>query len=106
MVIIPLSATPAQTFTAVLGGQYCAITVRQKGPRLYLDLDVGGRRAVSGAVCVCGADIIQSPTPEFLGSLHFYDVTGREAPQWWDLDSRFFLAYCEEGEDLPEELRW
>lgn len=106
MLIISLTQAPAQRFQAVLGGQYCTITVRQKGPRLYLDLDVNGARAVSGAVCVCGADVIQSPTPEFLGSLHFFDITGHEAPQWYELESRYFLAYCEDGEELPEELRW
>ena len=103
---IVISKLPAQRFQVVLDGQYCVFTLRQKGKRIYLDLAVGETRVCSGGVCVPGADVIQSPSPHFSGSLHFLDLTGQAPPQWADLGGRFVLLYLSEGETRPEVLRF
>jgi len=106
MKTIPISAIPAQRFQVVLDGQYCTITIRQKGQRLYLDLSVADARVCVGAICIHGADVIQSPSPHFSGSLHFLDLTGQAPPQWAELGSRFVLIYLSAGEEVPEALRF
>ena len=105
MQVIPVSALPNQTFNIVLDGQYCTISLRWKQKRLYLDLDVDSIAVRRGAVCENRADILQSPTVLFRGSLHFWDNEGDTPPEWARLDSRYFLLYVSKDEDLPESLK-
>lgn len=88
----------------VLGGQYCTLSLYQRGPRMYLDLYSGDAHICSGAICQDGTDVVRSPSPEFRGSLHFMDTKGSSAPQYDGLGSRYALFYAEEGEDLPDRL--
>ena len=106
MRVIPISSAPAQRFQVVLDGQYCNLILRQKAKRLYLDLSVADFAVCAGAVCVHGADIIQSPSPYFSGSLHFLDISGQAAPQWEELNSRFVLLYLSADEAMPDILRF
>ena len=103
---IPLAAEPAQSLQILLDDQECAISVYTREPRLYLDLDVDGRRICTGAVCLDGAGVLQSPTAYFSGSLHFVDTRGREAPQWDGLGTRWRLLWFSADEELPERLRY
>jgi len=106
MRLIPLNELPAQNIQVVLDGQYCGLTLRQKGPRIYLDLSADERPVCAGAVCVSGANVLQSPSPHFSGTLHFYDLGGQAAPRWPELGSRYLLLYLSADEEIPDVLRF
>jgi hypothetical protein len=107
---IPLSPTPAQTFNVVLADQYCTISVYWRQARLYLDLDAGGAAVCRGAVCQNRADVLQSKSQVFAGTLHFFDREGDRPPRWERLHTgasgRWMLVYLEDGEEIPEVLRY
>lgn len=106
MQIIPLSQLPAQTLNVVLADQYCTISLYWRQTRLYLDLSVGAFAVCQGAICQDRASVVQSPSRYFNGSLHFYDQEGRRPPQWEGLNTRWVLLFLEEGEEIPEGLRY
>ena len=106
MQIIPLSRLPAQTLNVVLDGQYCTISLYWRQVRLYLDLFVGAKLICQGAVCQNRADVLQSRSHDFNGTLHFFDLDGELAPQWAGLNGRYSLVYVADGEELPEGLRY
>lgn len=103
---INISPIPAQTFNVVLAGQHCTITLRWRQERLYLNLSVGAALVCQGAICENRADIIQSPAPDFAGTLHFFDLEGERPPHFEGLNTRWILLYIEEGEEIPEGLRY
>ncbi len=107
---IPLSQIPAQTFNVVLSGQYCTISIYWRQERLYLDLNVGAVAVCRGAVCQNRADVLQSRSQDFAGTLHFFDLEGDRPPQWERLHNgasgRWVLVYIEDGEELPLKLRY
>jgi hypothetical protein len=107
---IPLSRIPAQTLNVILAGQYCTISVYWRQERLYLDLTVGATVICQGAVCQNGADVLQSRTQDFAGTLHFFDQEGDRAPQWERLHTgtagRWILLYLVDGDEIPEGLRY
>ena len=103
---IPLQPIPAQRLQVVLDGQHCTLAVYTRGGRLYADLDVGSNTVFRGAICRYGADVVQSPTPLFAGSLHFYDTRGTQDPDYAGLGSRHVLLYLSAGETVPAALHW
>ena len=106
MRIIPLSAIPNQTLNAILGGQDCALAVYWRQDRLYLDLVCNGHAIVVGAICENRANVLQSEQLYFKGSLHFFDMQGDRPPLFEGLGSRWFLLFVDEGETVPESLRF
>lgn len=106
---IPLSQIPAQSLTTNLDGQECTLLLRWRQVRLYLDLSVGTRTICQGAICQNRADIVQSRSPYFKGTLHFFDTEGDQPPHWQGLDGnrpgRWVLIYVPEGEETPNLLR-
>lgn len=107
---IPLSQIPAQTFNVVLSGQYCTISVYRRQERLYLDLSVGAHPVCRGAVCQNRVDVLQSKSQDFAGTLHFFDLEGDRPPRFEQLHTgasgRWVLVYVEDGEEIPEVLRY
>lgn len=107
---IPLLQIPAQTFNIVLSGQNCTISLYWRQERLYLDLSVGATVICQGAICQNRADIVQSRSQNFSGTLHFFDLDGDRPPYWEGLHTgsagHWVLVYAEEGEELPEKLRY
>lgn len=103
---IPLQPVPAQRLQVVLDDQNCTLVLYSRGGRLYADLDAGSDVVFRGAVCRCGADIVQSPTLRFSGSLHFYDTQGAQDPEYDGLGSRFILLYLSDGENVPAALQF
>ena len=102
---IPLRAIPSQELHVVLSGQDCTMFLYWRWGRLYLDLTVGAVPVCRGAVCQCGASVVQFPMVNFAGSLHFWDVLGKQTtPRYDELGSRFILLYVPAGEALPEAL--
>ncbi|MDR2947129.1 MAG: hypothetical protein LBV79_10335 [Candidatus Adiutrix sp.] len=71
-----------------------------------MDVLANGSAVCRGAVCENRADVVQSPTPFFKGSLHFLDTEGDRPPHWEGLGSRYRLLYVAAGEELPEGLRF
>lgn len=63
-----------------------------------------------GALCQNRANIVQSKSKHFSGSLHFYDLEGDSPPRWQELHNgkkgRYMLLYLEEGEETPQKLRY
>jgi hypothetical protein len=113
---IPLSQIPAQTFHVVLADQYCTLSLYWRQERLYLDLQAGAAVVCRGAVCQNRADIVQSRSQDFAGTLHFFDREGDRPPRWEGLHTgsggaasaagRWVLVYVEDGEELPLKLRY
>lgn len=103
---IPLQAIPAQRLQVVLDDQNCTIAVYQRGNNLYMDLAVDADEVFNGAICRYGADVGQSPTLLFDGTLHFFDTQGQADPQYEGLDSRWYLLFIPDGEDVPEQLQF
>ena len=107
MQIIPLRAIPAQELQVILDGQECTIALFWRWGRLYMDLTVGAVAVCRGAICQNGASIMQFPSTAFVGSLHFWDILGKQAaPQFDGLGGRFCLIFLSEGEEAPESLRY
>ena len=106
MQIIPLSQFPAQTLNVVLDEQYCTISLYWRQIRLYLDLFVNSIPICRGAICQNRANILQSRSPNFNGTLHFFDLDDDRAPEWQNLNSRYILIYVDENEILPAALRY
>ncbi len=110
MRIIPLSRLAAQTVNVVLDGQYCTLSVYWRQERLYLDLDSDGVAVCRGAICQNGADVPQSKSPRFSGTLHFFDLEGNRPPHWERLHNgdsgRWVLVYASADEVPHEALRW
>lgn len=110
MLQIPLKPIPGQTFNITLEGRPCVLSLYWRQERLYLDLEAGRRQICRGAVCQNRAEIIQGRTPDFSGGLRFYDLEGDRPPHWKELHDgaggRHVLLYLEEGENLPDELRY
>jgi hypothetical protein len=106
---ISLDRIPAQTFTVVLSGRDCTLSLYWRQERLYLDLDVGSTAICRGAICQNRADIVRSRSGEFAGSLCFFDREGDDPPRWEGLhngaSSRWALLFLEDGEEIPESLR-
>ena len=98
---IPLTSIPSQEFNVILGGQHCTISLYWRQVRLYLDLMADSHVICRGAICQNKAEIVQSRTQGFKGSLYFLDLEGDRPPHWERLNTRYVLLYLEEGEDDP-----
>lgn len=106
MIEIPLMAVPFQGLQILLDGQECTLAVYQRNARLYMDMDVGDVRVITGAVCLDGVGLLRHAQTVFTGSLHFVDTQGREAPQWSGLGARWRMIYAAPGEVLPARLQF
>ncbi|MDR1396856.1 MAG: hypothetical protein LBJ14_03915 [Desulfarculales bacterium] len=107
---IPLTQIPAQSFKVILADQYCTISIRWRQERLYLDLEVGQSVICRGAICQNRADIVQSRSQNFAGTLHFIDLEGNRPPHWQGLHTgtsgRWALVYVGADEEAPQTLRF
>ena len=99
---IPLLNVPNQQLQVVLGGQDCTIHVYQRGPRVYLDLDLDGEMLCEGAICMPGVAIGGELHP-FVGTLIFADELAspdaQEPPQYEGFRTRWKFYYVEDGEE-------
>lgn len=100
IVQIPVIANPNRTIKVILADQECTLTLRQKGERLYLDLTVYDSDVCRGAVCLNLVPIVQVAQNVFHGNLVFVDNEGDAAPSYDGLNSRYFLVYYSEDEQL------
>lgn len=96
MLIIPLTDTPAQTFSVQLGGQSCSINLYQKSTGLFLDLIVNNVAVLTGVICENLNRIVRNKYLGFLGDLMFEDMQGTSDPYYsGGLGNRFLLCYLE-----------
>lgn len=95
MMVVPLSAVPAQSLNVTLAGQNCSINVYQKGALVYLDLSVDGVPIVQGALCRDRVNLIRQKYLAFVGGLVICDTQGVSDPDYTGLGARFLLLYLE-----------
>lgn len=95
MLVVPLSAVPAQTVRVTLGGQDCRLTVRQKAPGMFLDLRVSDVLLLAGVLCLDRVRLVRSTYLGFSGDLAFEDTQGRDDPTYATLGTRHRLMYLE-----------
>ncbi|WP_017133253.1 hypothetical protein, partial [Pseudomonas agarici] len=74
MKVVPLSATPSQTFAAVLGGQNCTFRIYQKSTGMFLDLSIDQTKILTGVLCLNLVNIVQQEYLGFVGGLFFMDI--------------------------------
>ena len=95
MVIVPISAIPAQRFQVVLGNQNCIITIKKRGEYCYLSLTANGYRIVDNVICLTGNNLVPYNNQHFTGSLMFIDTSGYyKAPTYELLGTRYKLVYA------------
>jgi len=102
VLLIPLSAIPAQTLEVVLSQQACTINVYQKFWGVFCDLFVNGAPIVQGALCLNNTYLVRSFYLNFQGDLFFLDTQGSSDPTFTGLGSRFVLVYTAPTE-LPDD---
>lgn len=95
MIKIPLQAVPSQKIQALLGGQYCRISVYQKTTGLFLDLYVNGSPVCTAIVGRDRVRLIRDRYRGFIGDLSFVDAQGASDPEYTGLGERFVLVYLE-----------
>jgi hypothetical protein len=103
MNIIPIKATPNQTFKCVLGGQYCRVTIRTLSTGLYLDLLVNNSPIIQGRLCPNDVLLVRHAYLGFIGDLVFYDTQGIDDPDYTGLGSRYQLRYLTPAEATEHE---
>ena len=109
MLIVPVQATPNQTFTVLLAGQSCQISLntREDG-RLYFSLTVDNvTPIVNNVVCENINRLVRYAYLGFIGDFWFIDtqstmdVDGNTVgadPDYTGLGSRFLFEYIEESD--------
>ena len=98
---IPLAAVPTQTAAVVLDGQAAQIQVRQNGPYMYFDLQLGDQPIVTTRIC---RDrqllLVDARYRGFKGDFMFLDTQGESDPRYNGLGSRYRLVFLSASE-LP-----
>lgn len=103
MNIIPIKATPNQTFKVVLAGQYCRINLYTLSTGLYLDLLVNNSPITQGQLCINDVILIREEYLGFIGDLIFNDTQGASDPDYAGLGSRYRLLYLTPAEVSAHE---
>ncbi|CAG9259677.1 hypothetical protein WT27_23625 [Burkholderia territorii] len=98
MLILPITAKPAQNFSVLLAGQNCQISVYQKTTGMYLDLSVNNAPIKSGIACRDRVLLIRHAYLGFVGDLTFFDTQGVADPEYTGLGTRWQLVYLEAGD--------
>ena len=95
MLIVPVQATPNQTFAMLLGNQNCEITLTTRFYGLFFDLSVGNIPVRNGVICQNQNRLIRYQSLGFAGDFWFTDTQGSDDPVYTGLGSRFLLEYIE-----------
>ena len=94
MMVVPLSAIPAQRFQVVLNNQNCTITIKKRGKYCYLSLMSNGHNVVDNVICRAGNNLVPYNNQHFSGSLFFIDKNGYyDVPHYELFGVRFILCY-------------
>ena len=94
LVIVPISAIPAQQFQVVLNNQNCTITIKKRGEYCYFSLMANGNVVANNIVCLAGNNLVPYNNQYFVGSLFFIDKNGYyDVPKYELFNTRFKLVY-------------
>ena len=94
MLIVPISAIPAQRFQVVLNNQNCVITIKQREEYCYFSLTANGNKVVENVICLAGNSLVPYKNQYFTGTLFFIDKNGYfDVPQYESFNTRFKLVY-------------
>lgn len=93
MLVIPLNAVPAQTFTVQINGQNCKINLYQKNTGLFFDLYLNDVLIVESMICLDAVGLVRETYLGFVGQLVFIDTQGNDNPEYTELGSRYILTY-------------
>lgn len=95
MKTLALAAIPAQSFSAVLGGQNCQISVYQKSTGVFVDIAINNSRIISGKICLDRVKLVRQAYLGFVGDLFFADTQGVSDPVYTGFGTRYQLVYLE-----------
>jgi hypothetical protein len=97
MLIVPTQAVPNQTFSILLGGQSCQITLTTRFFGLFFDLTVNNNPVRNGVICLNLNRLIRYPALGFIGDFWFTDTLGSTDPVFSGLgaNGRYLLEYWE-----------
>ena len=94
IVIVPVSAIPAQRFQVVLNNQNCTITIKKRGEYCYLSLMCNGNIVTENTICLAGNNLVPYNNQYFIGSLLFIDKNGYyDIPKFELFGTRYKLVY-------------
>ena len=94
IVIVPISAIPAQRFQVVLNNQNCTITIKKRGEYCYLSLMCYGNIVTENTICLAGNNLVPYNNQYFSGSLMFIDKSGHYGvPKYELFGTRYKLVY-------------
>lgn len=93
LLMVPLSALPAQTLKVSLSGTLIQITLRQRSTGLYADFDTSTTRLLSGVLCQDRTWLVRDKAIGLPGDFLFADTQGQENPDATAIGSRFILLY-------------
>ena len=94
MIVIPLSAIPAQRFQCVLNSQNCTIEIKLRGEYCYFSLIANGNTVTQNTICLCGNNLIPYNNQYFVGSIFFIDMSGNDSiPEYTEFNARYRLVY-------------
>ena len=79
MLIVPISAIPAQSFQCVLNNQNCTITIKKRGEYCYFSLICNGETVTENTVCLAGNNLVANG---------YYDI-----PKYELFNTRYKLCY-------------
>ena len=99
---IPLISIVAQSLKVVLDEQSCEISIRERLGNLYMSMVVDGVSSWNNHVCYDRQNVKPYSYMPFLGGLYFVDKEGSTDPIASGLNSRYFLVYLADGEELPD----
>ena len=94
MLIVPISAIPAQRFQVVLNNQNCTITIKHRGEYSYFSLTANGYDIADNVSCLNGNSLVPYNNTHFIGTLFFIDKNGHyDIPRYEEFNARFKLCY-------------
>lgn len=91
--IIPLSPTPAQSLSVILGTQNCQLNLYEKPAGMFLDLLLNNVPIITAQLCLDRAPMVTQAYLGFVGKLQFSDTQGKTDPHYGGFGSRYFLQY-------------
>lgn len=101
---ILLIAEPAQSFNIVLDEQNCEIKLRNRLNNTYMSMVVDGEEVWNNYICYDRQNIKPFCYMNFKGILTFRDLEGLTDPIYTGFNSRYFLLYYSEDEELPDNI--
>lgn len=95
MLVIPVSAVPAQQMSINLAGQNCTIKLYQKTTGVFVDLYILGTPIITGVIVLDRVCIVRDAYLGFIGDLVMIDTQGTSDPDYSGFGARWQFCYVE-----------